>query len=87
MKTRLVVQPGYIISAVDGEKHFISVSQLLRLYRIDKPYAWDDMIIVQVNRPQYYIPRVGDIRLKPDPSGKYETPNPLTIRDINEITR
>ena len=87
MKPRLVVQPGYITSATDGDKHFVSAGRLLQLYSIDKPYPWDDLIVVQVNRHQSYTPQVGDVRLTPDPSGKYKIPNPLTRRDINEIKR
>ena len=85
MKTRLVVLPGHIISKDDGDEHFVTSSQLLRLYRIKQPYPWNDLLVVQENLRHTYEPQIGDVRLYPRVSGKYELPNPLTKRDIDEI--
>lgn len=33
---RYVLHPGYVISATDGDEHFIGAAQLMSLYRVPK---------------------------------------------------
>lgn len=35
MKTKFIVHPGYIVSTTDGDRHYISFTQLCRLYQVN----------------------------------------------------
>jgi hypothetical protein len=67
---KIALHPGWIISETDGDRHYIGVSQLARLYRLGlgEYVVWDD------ERPQTYLGRNPEHykHLYPKLNGDYE---------------
>ena len=69
------LHPGYIYSRKDGQRHFVSMSQLVDLYqlRIDEVTMWDS------EKPESFLAKKwGDyIHLFPREDGNYKLPEEL----------
>lgn len=68
---RYVLHPGYVVSATDGQEHFIGGPRLASLYRVDIL----DPRVVFGDMPGYRE-QAGDIHLRPRSDGRYELPEP-----------
>jgi len=73
---RFVLYPGYVISRVDGDRHFINGSRLAALYGVDVRDC------VYGDNPGYR-PREHDIHLYPRSKGDY----PLLVCGSKEAAR
>ena len=68
---RYVIHPGYLISASDGQEHFVGGPRLTRLYGLDISSRY----VVFGDRPGHRdLP--GDIHLYPRFDGDYSLPAP-----------
>ena len=63
---RYVLHPGYVVSASDGQEHFIGGPRLASLYRVDIL----DPRVVFGDMPGY-CEQPGDIHLRPRSDGRY----------------
>lgn len=72
---KYIVHPGPVRSEKDGDIHFISHRQLMRLYNVDPSecviISWRDPVPNLIRRQH-----PGAIDLYPDPSGMYALPLP-----------
>lgn len=66
---RHIIHPGYVRSRNDGERHFISASQLTRLYGLN----WLADHCVNANEPGY-VASPNDVHLYPQYDGNYRLP-------------
>lgn len=66
---KYLICPGHIISGTDGDKHYISASQLMALYKVDR----EDCIIYDIDQHKGY--QMGEfanlIVLRPRGDGDY----------------
>lgn len=67
MKKKFVVYPGYVISKVDEQEHFISAGRLIQLYRVNPA----ECIIVEYGRRLEGYRQEDLVSLYPDDSGQY----------------
>jgi hypothetical protein len=67
------IHPGYVTSKNDGDLHYISTAQLVRLYRLrtSEYIVWDD------KRPETYLGRNREdyVHLYPRYDGNYGRPD------------
>lgn len=71
---KYLIYPGYVTSRNDGERHYISAGQLIRLYRVDPA----ECIIYDGRAEKLRGINVVDlINLFPVNSGVYEIPNSM----------
>jgi hypothetical protein len=70
---KYAVHPGFVISRIDGDKHFINSAQLARLYELDS----DEYIVWNEREPRTYLGRREEdyIHLYPRYDGNYGRPN------------
>lgn len=66
-RTRYVIAPGWVVSQRDGDRHWISAGDLLRLYRVP-PNA--PVLVLDENR-HGYRPEPDDYLCEPRFDGKY----------------
>lgn len=70
-KGRVVLVPGYVLSAVDGDRRYIGAHALAKLYGVEfsKCVVWD------ISKPRYpFSRRHADVLLYPQESGDYLLP-------------
>ncbi len=74
MKKYLVI-PDYVISKTDGQRHYISCNQLLRLYGVNENecvFSESSSTGNMTNSIEYYKKRYGNlIELRPKHDGHY----------------
>ena len=70
MKPKYIVVPGYIRSINDGDKHFITGEQLIRLYKVNPK----ECVIVSPGKEWGKFREADQIILEPDYTGRYEVP-------------
>jgi hypothetical protein len=78
MDKKYALYPGYVISQYDGDRHFISASQLAELYGVN----FNECVIVDKSRPESMVMRghTSDlIPLFPRMDGKYKKPPNKTV--------
>ena len=70
MNIRFLVKPGYIISQKDGDKHYISYSQLIGLYGVHPEMC----ILYKEGMERYYTPGYLEtlVVLEPRNDGNYK---------------
>lgn len=67
MNQRYVLHPGYVVSAFDGQEHFVGGPRLARLYGVDiRQCVYGDTPL--------YREQDGDVHLHPDSTGLYKLP-------------
>lgn len=68
---KYALHPGYVISQYDGERHFIGVRKLVRLYELKEGewFRWID------NHPAYRHISDDYVHLYPRDDGNYGRPN------------
>lgn len=72
---RYVLHPGYVHSQTDGQRHFITSTELRLLYRVSR----NAVVVVCHHSPAKRIgfrPRPDDINLYPRNDGNYQLPCP-----------
>lgn len=75
---KYLICPGYVISKNDGDRHYISANQLLRLYRVNPAECevlkeadpWEPRSLAEQRERRY----AGLIRLAPRYDGDYRLP-------------
>lgn len=79
MKARLVIHPGWVYSQTDGDRHYITSSRLIKLYRLNPK----DVVI---NCYYGLHPRANqDIHFFPLYNGDYEATRALKMKEIEVI--
>ena len=70
--TRIILNPGYVVSSRDGDVHFISAKKLARLYGVD----CNKCIVIPYGKPKPlgYKLRADDLYLYPEDDGDYHIP-------------
>jgi hypothetical protein len=68
MKKKYVITPGSVFSRIDGQRHYITAPQLMRLYGVTQ----DECVIVN---PMFEKPPEGLIVLAPRYDGQYTLPS------------
>lgn len=72
MKPRYVLHPGWVVSKVDGDRHFITAKQLEVLYRVDPR----NCVVYPAKGigERFWEDRPGDAHLYPRSNGDYRLP-------------
>jgi hypothetical protein len=75
MSKHYVLVPGFVYSATDGDKHYITWQQLQRLYQLERHEFSVDR---STGRREIYDPPLPEgkeiVRLKPSFNGRYGRP-------------
>lgn len=70
MNPKYIVLPGWVYSKNDGDRHFISGEQLIRLYGVNPK----ECLIVREGQEVGRFRQADQIILEPDYSGEYKLP-------------
>jgi hypothetical protein len=76
MNRKYLIIPGYVISKSDGDRHYVSGMELIRLYGVDRdecvivPYGWPKR---RGGMSEQYINSL--IHLEPRLDGDYSLPS------------
>lgn len=72
---RYILHPGYVRSSMDGDRHWIGVTQLASLYGV----PWKNCVPMYNEKAAYeyrtFGARAGDIHLLPRADGDYRLPD------------
>lgn len=70
--TRYLIHPGHVRSANDGQLHYVTADQLIKLYQL--PQNSRVVIIAHADPTPSFNDLPGDVHLWPRRDGKYSLP-------------
>lgn len=86
---RYVICPGTTVSRTDGNRHFISAGELMRLYGVNPaecvicPSVFDDSLAADVTRTLVHRNHKSAVWLAPRSDGNYSLPAPPAHADAH----